>query len=242
MKEFININQKTFAEYEVETFEQLWDKVKTTHKGFSKEMEITFEKSVIKNKEGEDEEVYTMVASDDKEDRHGDIVLQEWDLKYFKKNPVLIDSHNYSSITHIIGTLENVRVEDNKLKGELKFSKANPKGQLAKEMVDEGTLRAGSVGFIPMEFDKDGKILKSELLEYSMVSVPANPRATLEKQVEEIVEEEEVEEETQIIETKTKIDKKAVAMSAICKALAEMEAKNIEQKRREVLKTLRTFQ
>lgn len=238
MKDFINISQKTFQDYEVETFEQLWNKVKDTHRGLSLELGLTFEKSIVKNDKDEDEEVYTMVASDDKEDRHGDIVLQEWDLKYFKKNPVLIDSHNYSSITHIIGTLENVRVEDNKLKGELKFSKANPKGQLAKEMVDEGTLRAGSVGFMPQEFSSEGKILKSELLEYSMVSVPANPRATLEKQADE--KEEIIEEK--IIETKTVIDKKQVLLNSIKRALGEMEEKNLAQKKREVLRALRSFQ
>ena len=114
---------------------------------------------------------------------HGDIVVQNWKLTNFKKNPVYLDSHNYNSIEHIIGKVNKIKVKDNKLEGDIEFAMANPKGVMASEMARDGFLNASSVGFIPLKFDdKFEKILESELLEISAVSVPANPEATYEKQ------------------------------------------------------------
>ena len=240
MKKFLTINQKTFQDYEVTNYEELWNKVKSTHKGLSIEVPVEFEKTVVKGADDKDEEVYTMVMSDDKEDRHGDFVMQNFDLKFFKKNPVLIDSHNYSSITHIIGKVNNARLEDNKLKGELQFSKANPKGVLAQAMVDEGTLSASSIGFIPEAFDAKGRITKSQLLELSMVAVPANPRSTIEKAIEEIVEEaiDEVVEVKQI-ETATIFDKRKALLNSIAKAVQDMEVQNLAKHKVKILQSIR---
>ncbi len=119
-------------------------------------------------------------------DRHGDVVLQEgWDLKNFKKNPVILDSHNYESATEVIGRAFNVRIESKKLIGEIEFAiKENPKAKIIFDLYAEGYLHAFSVGFIPSKFkqNKDGTtdwytIEEAELLEVSAVSVPANARA-----------------------------------------------------------------
>jgi len=244
MRKFLSINQKTFQDYEVTNYEELWNKVKATHKGLAIEVPVTFEKTIVKSADDKDEEVYTMVMSDDKEDRHGDFVMQNFDLKFFKKNPVLIDSHNYTSITHIIGRAHNVRVEDNKLKGELQFSKANPKGVLAQAMVDEGTLLASSIGFIPEDFDAKGRITKSQLLELSMVSVPANPRSVMERAVENIVEkivEEVVSEVVEVkqIETSTIFDKRKAILNSIAKAVRDLEAQNLAKHKVKILQSIR---
>lgn len=244
MKNFLSINQKTFQDYEVTNYEELWNKVKSTHKGLAIELPVEFEKTIVKGADDEEEEVYTMIMSDDKEDRHGDFVMQDFDLKFFKKNPVLIDSHNYSSITHIIGKVNNVRVEDNKLKGEVQFSKANPKGVLAQAMVAEGTLSASSIGFIPKEFDDKGRIIKSELLELSMVAVPANPRSIMEKAVGEMVEEminAVVEDPVEIkqIETATIFDKRKALLNSIAKAVQDIEAQNLAKHKVKILQSIR---
>lgn len=118
------------------------------------------------------------------EDRHGEIVFQDFDLKAFKKNPVYIDSHNYGSIEHIIGKVSPVSVKDGKLQGDIEFATMNPKGQLAEQMAEGGFLNTSSIGFIPKSFDDKGNILTSELLEISAVSVPANSEALFEKTVE----------------------------------------------------------
>jgi len=249
MKQFLTINQKTFQDFEVTSYEELWNKVKGTHKGLSIEIPVTFEKTIVKGADDEEDEVYTMVMSDDKEDRHGDFVMQNFDLKFFKKNPVLIDSHNYSSITHIIGKVNNARVEDNKLKGEVQFSKANPKGVLAQAMVAEGTLSASSIGFIPKEFDDKGRIIQSELLELSMVAVPANPRSVMEKAVGEMVNEivkAVVEDPVEVklivikqIETSTIFDKRKALLNSIAKAVQDIEVKNLAKHKVKILQSIR---
>lgn len=262
-QKFYHLTSKSFEDIGVVTYKELWDKVKGEYKGLSCEFPVTFEKK-------EDTGEMTMVFSTADEDRHGDTVVQDWDLKWYKKNPVLLDSHNYDSIGHIIGKVKKIRVEDNRLKGEIEFAEMNPKGALAKAMAEAGFINTSSVGFIPKEFSDDGKILKSELLENSLVSVPANARALFEKTIgdakQEIAEMEkeiaQVNDATEasnegeiaeqemtdnsvspetVIETKIKIDKRRLVLNAIAQALREMERTNLEQKKRYIFKALRSL-
>ncbi len=118
--------------------------------------------------------------SNENMDRHGEIVFQNWDLKNFKKNPVILNSHNYGDITEILGRAINLSNDKDKkeLVGDIQFAVSqNPKAKIAFDLFAGGFANAFSVGFIPLEFDKDGNILKSELLEISLVSVPANALA-----------------------------------------------------------------
>ena len=127
-----------------------------------------------------DEEKSTLEAifSTADEDRHGDIVRQNWDLKMFKKNPVILNSHNYWSATDVIGKAIKIAVSDGKLSGKIKFAvEENPIAKIIFDLYKGGFLNAFSVGFLPKEFSDKGEILKSELLEISAVSVPANAYA-----------------------------------------------------------------
>lgn len=129
---------------------------------------------------GVDEETSTLEAvfSTEDEDRHGDIVRQNWDLKQFKKNPVILNSHNYWSATDVIGKAEKIGVKGGQLEGKIKFAvEENPIAKIIFDLYKNGFLNAFSVGFIPKEFSDKGEILKSELLEISAVSVPANAYA-----------------------------------------------------------------
>lgn len=118
------------------------------------------------------------IFSTSDEDRHGDVVEQNWDLKAFKQNPVILNSHDYSDALNVIGRAENIAVKDGKLQGKIKFAvDENPKAKIIFDLVKNGFINAFSVGFIPKEFDDKNKILKSELLEISIVSVPANAMA-----------------------------------------------------------------
>lgn len=119
-------------------------------------------------------------------DRHGDVVLQEgWDISMFKKNPVILNSHNYGDAAEVIGKASNVKVEGKKLQGKITFAvNENPKAKVIFDLYAGGFLNAFSVGFIPTKFkeNKDGSvdwytIEEAELLEVSAVSVPANARA-----------------------------------------------------------------
>lgn len=238
---FFNLTNKSLQELEVNNHKELWDKIGKKYKGISCEIPVTFEKNEVKTKAGETETVYTMILSTDDEDRHGDIVKQDWDLKWFKKNPVLLDSHNYSSIEHIIGKLKNIRVEDNKLKAEIEFNLSNKKGIMAKEMVEGGFINANSVGFIPKEFDNNGNILKSELLEDSLVSVPANPRALFEKKIKEVKKEIEAI-EIEIKETDSVTSKKLDALDKRQEILKSIKNSVTNIKEAEIRKQKRLIQ
>ncbi len=118
------------------------------------------------------------IASTEAVDRDGEVILQKgWDLENFKRNPVLLVGHNYQEFP--IGKATDIRIEDGKLVFNAIFSKATEKAKEAYELVREGILNSFSVGFIPRDWDsKDSKIItKAELLEISLVPVPANPEA-----------------------------------------------------------------
>lgn len=125
------------------------------------------------------------VLSDATVDRYGDIVEPDgWDLRNFKKNPIALFGHNSS---FPIGTWENVRVEGGKLIGRLKLATKGTSARIDEliGLVEQGILRAVSVGFAPEvaePIDKNRpygpqRYKKQQLLETSLVSVPANPAA-----------------------------------------------------------------
>jgi HK97 family phage prohead protease len=154
---------------------------------------------------GIDKENYTltMVASTQDVDRHGDTVMQSgWDLKPYKKNPVIVDSHNYGSATEVIARAISTKIEGKgkraKLIQEWKFAvNENPKAKIIFDLYAGGFLHASSVGFIPRKFAEkpDGSrdwfvIEEAELLEVSAVSVPANAYATAKAKGIEVDDEE----------------------------------------------------
>lgn len=179
---FFQLTNKSFEEFGVANHKELWEKVKA--EGYTA-LQAGFVTVFTKAADGENK--FHVVLSDAIEDRHGDIVEQDWVLTNFKKNPVLLDSHDYSSIEKILGRFVTIGVKKDtgRLEGDVEFALMNPRGVLAQQMAGGGFLNALSAGFIPMEFDeKNGNIKKSELLEGSMVSVPANPRTLVEKTIE----------------------------------------------------------
>lgn len=118
------------------------------------------------------------IASTENADRDGDIIVQSgWDLENFKNNPVILAHHNYHDFP--IGQATEIAVENGKLMFKVLFSKATQQAREAYELIQEGVLRSFSVGYIPREFDpKDqNRTLKAELLEISVVAVPANAEA-----------------------------------------------------------------
>lgn len=236
----------------VKSFKELWEKARGEYDGLVLCMHTEYQKSE------ESENQFHAIFSSDNEDRHGDIVRQEFDLRAFKKNPVFLDSHNYGSIEHIIGRVKRVAVKDGKLQGDIEFFLDNPKGQLAKLAVEKGFLGTTSIGFIPREFSDKGEILKSELLEVSAVSVPANADALIEKALERSGEapakEEELAEEDDPQPSQPETKKKTreqivIEMAERRKKHLKFLAENIQElvekkrfdKKREIYKTLRNL-
>ncbi len=122
------------------------------------------------------------ILSDATPDRYGDVIeAASWDLANFKNNPVALFNHNPD---FPIGKWVNLRVINGQLRGFLQLA---PKGISARideiiGLIEAGILKAVSVGFLPKEFESIGKghgsrYLKSELVETSLVSIPANPNA-----------------------------------------------------------------
>src|SRR5262249_11898900 len=126
------------------------------------------------------------ILSDETVDRLGDVISADgWDISSFNKNPIALFNH---SPNFVIGKWSNLRVEDKALRGHLVLA---PKGTSARidelrKLVDAGILKAVSVGFRSIERKprKDANdrwigehFIKQELVETSLVSVPANPNA-----------------------------------------------------------------
>lgn len=120
------------------------------------------------------------VMSDERVDRIGDIIEQKgWQLQDFKNNPIAFFNHNSD---FPIGNWTNVRVEGGQLKGRLNLPP--PESERQRELqgfVKAGVLRAVSVGFSAIEAEpiKGGglRFKKQELLECSLVGVPAHAQA-----------------------------------------------------------------
>lgn len=123
------------------------------------------------------------VMSDASVDRMGDIIEQNgWVLRNFKNNPMALFNHDSDMP---IGRWKNVRVESGQLIGELEFGPegACPITDKMRSFVAAGMMRAVSVGFRPLtaepiEGSRGGIRYKAaELMECSLVSIPANPNA-----------------------------------------------------------------
>jgi HK97 family phage prohead protease/HK97 family phage major capsid protein len=127
------------------------------------------------------------VLSDETVDRMGEIINSTgWQLDDFKKNPIALFNHRSD---FPIGRWRDLAVDDGKLKGHLELAPAGTSERIdeIRRLVKAGILQAVSVGFRslkkePVDEKSDNfwgpfRYLKQELVECSLVSVPANPNA-----------------------------------------------------------------
>lgn len=124
---------------------------------------------------------FDFVLSDGSMDRHGTRINPNgWDLGDFKRNPIALFAHNTDAP---IGTWDNIRVESGKLIASLKMAAAGTSQRIdeMRSLVEQGILRAVSVGFRVLAEGKPGKsefdFDRQTLLEASLVSVPSNVNA-----------------------------------------------------------------
>lgn len=127
---------------------------------------------------------FDVVASTDALDSHGDRVAQDWKLDRFKANPVVFYGHESWDLP--IGKASDVRVEDGELRMRVTLvsAAANPRAEQVMQLMKEGALSGVSVGFRPGKRSTekiDGRevvvLSENELLELSVVGIPANPEA-----------------------------------------------------------------
>lgn len=137
----------------------------------------------------------SFVMSDETKDRMGDIITAAgWDLSNFKKNPVALYGHNNDGLP--IGRWENVRIVGKQLIGTLRFAKpgTSPFIDWVRRLFEQKMLNAVSVGFReiqsePLDPERPWlglRFLKQELFEGSVVTVPANPNALVQRALAEI--------------------------------------------------------
>src|ERR1700733_3335196 len=137
----------------------------------------------------EDRRAFRFCFSDSGEDRMTDpIDAAAWRLNNFLRSPTALFAHDSSAPP--IGRAANVAIEDTRLMGDIEF--APPEiyefADTIYRLVKGKYLNAVSVGFLPIDYDwaedearewgLDFKV--QELLEISVVPVPANPRALIE--------------------------------------------------------------
>ncbi|MBK3776184.1 hypothetical protein GAY31_18840 [Azospirillum brasilense] len=121
-----------------------------------------------------------VIASTAREDREGDIIeVTGWDLTAFRRNPVVLFNHDPSKP---IGRCVDIGVMNGRLEATVEFPPAgtSPLADEVHGLVRHGAVSALSVGFLPLETKpipsgRGLRIAKAELLELSLVSVPANP-------------------------------------------------------------------
>jgi HK97 family phage prohead protease len=146
-----------------------------------------FSGNVIK---GIDKEKRTIefIISNASVDRYGDVIeVNGWDLKNYKSNPVVLFGH-MSHIPPIGKALKTWKDTDALCSvAEFMTQDISPFAHSIFRMFEEGYLRAVSVGFKPLKYDRlmdeddewNGgyRFIKQELLEFSAVPIPANPEA-----------------------------------------------------------------
>lgn len=135
-----------------------------------------------------DADPFEFIMSSDTRDRMGDIVEQDFSLANFRKNPIALWGHSSGTP---IGTWDKIRKDaangGNRTIGRLNLAAPGTSKLIdtLRSLVEQRILKAVSIGFIPKNVEpldeKDlwagSRLSGNQLLECSLVSVPANPEA-----------------------------------------------------------------
>ena len=131
-------------------------------------------------------DIYRFVASTSAPDRYGDVIDQKgWLLGKYKKNPVILLNHNSNALPIGKG---DVKLVDGALQVDIEFDMEDPSAAEVARKTKSGYMSAVSVGFNPVDsvprsqlpkdhtaYGKKGMFFeRAELLEVSIVTIPAN--------------------------------------------------------------------
>lgn len=125
------------------------------------------------------------ILSDATPDRLGDVIEPAgWEIENFKRNPIALFAHDSR---FVIGQWADIQISKNDLRAKLVLAPRGTSDRIdeIRNLIDADILRATSVGFKPLEHEpineKDpwggDRYTKQELVECSVVAVPANPNA-----------------------------------------------------------------
>jgi HK97 family phage prohead protease len=118
-------------------------------------------------------------------DREKDVIDPAgWDVSSYLQNPVVLFAHDYDSLP--IARTVSLEQHNDKLIAVAEFATAelNPMAEQVYQMLKQGFLKGASVGFRPLTFaynDERGGVdfAQQELLEFSVVPIPANAQALM---------------------------------------------------------------
>ena len=165
-------------------------------------------------------EKVSFVASSATPDRYGDIIdVQGWILDNYKRNNVILLNHDSNQLPIAKG---DVYVRNDKLIVDVEFDKEDQRAAEVERKVKAGFMNAVSVGFRPLESKSRSELptdhkyygqrgmyySKAELLEVSIVTIPANGEATmLEQKFYNAIKEEILREVKEVIQDNLIVNK-----------------------------------
>jgi HK97 family phage prohead protease len=114
-------------------------------------------------------------------DREGDVVVPTGgDFSAYKRNPVVLFAHDYSSLP--VGRCIDLHADERGIRASWQWLKGDDRAAAVRNAWEQGVLNAASIGFKPIEArpipGSGTQFDRWEMLEFSLVPVPANPGAT----------------------------------------------------------------
>ncbi len=141
----------------------------------------------VEFRKGHSSRTFTAVISTASVDRDKDVIDPKgWRLDNYKKNPVVLWQHN-RNLPPIARTTD-IRVSGQRVLATMEFAPegASPLADEIHNLVAAGFLHSTSVGFLPIRSvynsERGGHdILEAELLEFSIVNIPAQSEALIQR-------------------------------------------------------------
>jgi HK97 family phage prohead protease len=145
--------------------------------------------------EEKENDLYTFVVSTPEVDRYGTIIVPSGiDYTAYLNNPIVLAQHD--SDKWPIGRCLGFAMNGENLEATIQIECITEEGKKLNKLINAGFVKAVSVGIIPNEYEEqtiDGQKVtvytKSELVEFSVVSVPANRQALLKKSIKTLLQE-----------------------------------------------------
>jgi len=141
---------------------------------------------VLERREATTEGAYRATIFVNERARQGpDLDIAGLQLENYMRNPVVLWSHDMSGKTESaglpIGRTNRLTNTDGKIEVDFEFLTDDPFADRVRNAWDKGFLKAASVSWLPLESEEseDGhqRDVRSDLLEWSIVSVPSDPDA-----------------------------------------------------------------
>ena len=146
-----------------------------------------------KEYEEKENDLFTFVVSTPEVDRYGTIIVPSGiDYTAYLNNPIVLAQHD--SDQWPIGRCLGFAMNGENLEATIQVECVTEEGKKLTKLINAGFVKAVSVGIIPTEYEEqtiDGNKVtvytKSELVEFSVVSVPANRQALLKKSLKNLI-------------------------------------------------------